>query len=441
MSVFDYQTVFYIRVNFSGEKLMLCRKMKGLLAGASIALGALFAASAQASHVTQSLEQVSPVPEVFIQGVGGDPVAGTPGIDFNICGIGTGDVTANIQFAGLGQDADFAAVPGGFIPGNIALIDRGSFSFVSKILGAETAGASGVLLANSANSANGQGILGCGGDFTGLTIPGFMIRRQMGDDFLAQLANDPVVMHMAIVPGPSPPSGIWNARIIAIDDQNGATDHDINNTVEALGILAFADGGANTGGWNIRYDVSDNRNVIDMAGGGGTFPVNHHYPNDESTPNGSPGQGEDFLVSAITSTAINIPEGDWTIAFGRDDGGLLRIAGVTFLNEVNTNGDPGLDDTIFFNGTGGHAWTAGEFTVGAGGLSAVIEAGMFERGGGDSFEIAIAPGHLGNAVANDGTWLLLEEGAHGWSAIPEPSTLILSVFALVGLLSVRRRRR
>jgi hypothetical protein len=404
---------------------MFGRRSKSFVACASIVLGSFFATSAPAQNMTGHLEQTAPTPALYFQGSGGDPVMGEVGIDFSPCVNNSfpGDVTANIQFAGIGDVADFL----GFTFGNIALIDRGTLRFDIKTINAEAAGASGILIANAPNSANDAGVFLCGGDFENTTIPGMIIRNSLGIDLKAQLAVGPVEMHMSnTFPAspPAPPTGIWNTRIIAINSMQGTAgiDHDINSTTEAQGILAFADGGPNTGNWHIGQDeVGDKRNVIDMAGLGGTFPLNHPYP--DGTSFGGNRSGDDFLVTAETAVPLTIPQGDWTIAFGSDDGGSLRIAGVAFLNEVNTNLDPGFDDTILFDAVRSHGWTAGEFTVGPGGLSAVIEALMYERAGGDSFEIAIAPGHLGNAVADDGTWQLLGEGTHGWTAISEPSDL------------------
>ncbi len=45
------------------------------------------------------------------------------------------------------------------------------------------------------------------------------------------------------------------------NDENFTGDHDIDDVNEAIAILAFADGGANTNNWNILDDVSDNRNL------------------------------------------------------------------------------------------------------------------------------------------------------------------------------------
>jgi len=226
---------------------------------------------------------------------------------------------------------------------------------------------------------------------------------------------------------------VRQVRITSAADPPGG----INDWAEALRVIAFADGGANEG-WNLEVDQSDTRNLIDIAGGGGTFKHNHPYP--DGTANDSQ---DDVVVHVTSIMPFSVPEGNWTIAFGSDDGGSLTLPGVAFLNEINTNGDPGLDDTILFNGTRGHGWTAGEFTSPAGGMTVSLDAGFFERGGGDSFEIAISMGHNGNAVADNGDWLTLKDGAFGWSVVPEPSTFVLSALGLFGFAAPgwRRHRR
>ncbi len=428
-----------------------------VLVAAALVLTSLLATSVQASLIGV-FEQVSPTPTTYVQAVGGiaeDPAP--PGSDFatfqDFLGAPSntafGAATANIQYVpGLGDDPqDF--IDAGFVAGNIALIDRGAVNFTTKIINAAGAGAVGALIANTTPSGAGGLFEGGMPDMT--TIPALMLRFGLGQDFIADLNGGATIqVNMSVTEPPRDPAvelgpGIWDTRIIAIDDQNGAADHDINDAFEAVTILAFADGDpVPDNGWNIRYDVSDNRNVIDMAGGFGTFPSNHPYPNGESEPDNSPGVGEDFLVQALTTVPMLIPEGDWTIAFGSDDGGILRMLdpGFSFTNKINADSIPGFDNGIAFSGTRGHSWTAGEFTVGPGGLAVAIEAVMFERGGGDSFEIAISAGHNGNSVVNDTTtWHILADGTLGWTAIPEPSTLVLGLIGLVGLLAVGLRRR
>ncbi len=424
-----------------------------IFVAATLVVALLLASSAQASLIGV-FDQLSPTPTSYVQAVGGTATDPAPaGEDFatfqDFLGAPSntafGSATANIQYVPGNGDVPQDFIDAGFVAGNIALIDRGAVSFTTKIINAAGAGAVGALIANTTPSGAGGLFEGGMPDMT--TIPALMLRYDLGQAFITDLTGGATIeAHMSVTEPARNPAvpigpGIWNTRIITIDDQNGAADHDINNTEEALGILAFADGGANVNGWNIRADVGDNRNLIDMAGGFGSFPSNHPYPDGAVEPDNSPAAAEDFLVTARTAVPFHIPEGDWTIGFGSDDGGALQMPGITFLNEINTDGDPGIDDTIVWNDVRGHTWTTGEFSVGAGGVDTMIDAIMFERGGGDSFEIAISDGHRGNGVTNDQSWHTLADGTLGWTAVPEPSTMALGLTGLIGLLVVGLRRR
>lgn len=261
-------------------------------------------------------------------------------------------------------------------------------------------------------------------------------------------------------PMPLPPfpvaEGNWNVRILGIDQRPPAFDGDgdVNDAAEMRAILDYvgpyngdyiSDGtsvagqaGAsgpttnealNLNGWGIWEDHQVSRNVVDMAGAAGTFDSNHPYPG----PN-PPNLGEDFIVAATTDDELNFAPGTYAISFGSDDGGYLTVKPTegtfAFDAEFNTDGDGVLDDTILFNGTRGIAATCGEFTVGSDGMSAHIESAMFERSGGDGYEISIAAGGCvpfgngffqllsDNSIANDaGTGFLVTTG----TPVPNPS--------------------
>ena len=119
---------------------------------------------------------------------------------------------------------------------------------------------------------------------------------------------------------------------------------------------------------------------------------------------------------------------------------------MSLITEFNTDGDADHnDDTVFYNGNRGHGWTGGTFTVGPEGLQAHIDASFHERGGGDSFEVAIAGGHLNDFTDHaeesiDGFYKTLAgAGEFGIRVIPEPSSTVLLGMGL-GLLGLFRRR-
>lgn len=193
------------------------------------------------------------------------------------------------------------------------------------------------------------------------------------------------------------------ARLVSTDDS--MADTEINDALEAGEILA----GTKTD-IGIFQDVSTLVSRVNMGGGEGTFPGADPYP--DGSNNGGY-DGNDFVVSVTGSVVI--PVGEWTIGFGSDDGGLLRLGGLTFEQEYNTNGDPGLDDTLFYNAPRGHSWTWGTINVSPAGKIVPFECYFYELGGGDSFEIAIAGGARATGPQEDPTgWVLLEDLALRW---------------------------
>ena len=190
-------------------------------------------------------------------------------------------------------------------------------------------------------------------------------------------------------------------------DLTGGSDGNPNSATEAETILALAAPNATYAYTD--HTQSPNPATVNVASGGSFSPTN-------VLPNGA-SAADTYVVQATANLVI--PAGDWTIAFGSDDGGKLQIPGVTFL--ANTGSDAGSTfsgDEIRFEGTRGHDWTMGTFTV-ASDLTTTIEAVMFESGGGDSFEVALFQGHTTTKPASAG-WALLQDGQYGWTVQVAP---------------------
>lgn len=98
----------------------------------------------------------------------------------------TGNVVLADDGVGVTSDACSALINGAAISGNIALIDRGSCTFVSKALAAQSAGAIAVIIAN--NVADPDPI-SLGGTDPSVTIPVVSITLSDGDAIKAQLGT------------------------------------------------------------------------------------------------------------------------------------------------------------------------------------------------------------------------------------------------------------
>ncbi len=192
-------------------------------------------------------------------------------------------------------------------------------------------------------------------------------------------------------------------------DVNGGNNGTLGSVTEARNVLA---GTVTPGDYNIALDIAAVAPRIDFGGGGGTFPSTSPYLNGYSGTGAS-----DFAMSATAT--VTIPVGDWTIGFGSDDGGYLQLAGVNFFGESNTNADASGDDNIVYNRTRGHGWTSARLTVTGSPLTTTFDAMFFERGGGDSWEVAIRSGHGNSSFVSGGT--ILEDGSLGWSVFTPTS--------------------
>jgi hypothetical protein len=217
--------------------------------------------------------------------------------------------------------------------------------------------------------------------------------------------------------------GKFTARIVRLDGDR------INHTDQADQILQ----GNLFSNQVVVQDVAVFRDTINMGGMESIFPETDPWPNGDGS-----NTLNNFAVEVVAS--IFIPEGDWTIAFGSDDGGFIQLGNVNFGLTHNEN-DRGRalipdDGEIYYGMPRGLGWTSGHISAPPGGVTSSFRAIMFESGGGDGFEVAIRSGLHGNDV-NNHEWTLLSDGALGWG-VPEPTTLAL--LGLGGVSLLRRRR-
>ena len=109
----------------------------------------------------------------------------------------TGDVVLADDGTGTTSDGCESLINGGQVAGNIALIDRGSCTFVSKAQNAEAAGATAVIIANNLPDATP---ITLGGSAPGLTIPVVSITLADGDAIKAALTMGTVNITLALDP-------------------------------------------------------------------------------------------------------------------------------------------------------------------------------------------------------------------------------------------------
>jgi Zn-dependent M28 family amino/carboxypeptidase len=164
------------------------------------------------------LARLSPDPKTFTPGTE------VVGFDFG----GTGDVTGNLQAVDLTlppteapsstsgcEVADFA----GFVPGNVALIQRGTCTFEAKVDNAKAAGAIAVIIFN-------EGQVGRTDAFPGTltnpnTTPTVGVSFAEGSNFAAQLAAGPVRVHVVT----SVRSFVATTRNVVAETKGGRADN------------------------------------------------------------------------------------------------------------------------------------------------------------------------------------------------------------------------
>ncbi len=107
----------------------------------------------------------------------------------------TGDVVAALDAANASGPSTFdgctALTNAAAVAGNVALINRGTCEFSTKVLNAQNAGAIAVIIAN--NAATGLPGMGAGVDAPKVTIPSLGVQQSTGNAIRTQLAASTVV--------------------------------------------------------------------------------------------------------------------------------------------------------------------------------------------------------------------------------------------------------
>ncbi|HET7821946.1 MAG TPA: M28 family peptidase [Ornithinibacter sp.] len=151
---------------------------------------------------TPLMNEVSPTPQTFVLGkdFNPGPVAGSATAKVQPAGGIVVPATPTPSSASGCQAADFA----GFVPGNIALIQRGTCTFAQKVANAQAAGASAAVIFNEGNP--GRTSLFSGSLAGTEQIPVLFTPYSVGTQLLAQY-----------VPGSGP---VLTVNVQAIDDPN-----------------------------------------------------------------------------------------------------------------------------------------------------------------------------------------------------------------------------
>ncbi len=228
--------------------------------------------------------------------------------------------------------------------------------------------------------------------------------------------------------------GHFNVRAFRVVGGGGSTDNDLNDLAETTSIWDAIDGGAPVPGavavgaavYNVDQFETDVESKIDYGGGGGNFGGTLGYASiNGDGPGGGGGGitgGDDFSVRADTHIAFKNP-GTYSLAVVSDDGRRVELTaaelasgspfGPFIAHGGQVDGGSGTGTNLLVrNGTTGHAASVGVFEAAAGDVL-FLDAYFFERGGGDSFEIAIKAGSdTGYGGPGDG-WQLLQQGVVG----------------------------
>ena len=211
-----------------------------------------------------------------------------------------------------------------------------------------------------------------------------------------------------------PPPLVAGLTLRMVDIAPGGTDASMDSLTEAASLF---DGTADLSRYNLAFN---GQAVVPLVnhGSGGVYGADRVLPNGFGPANSNTAAEREHYALRATANVV-IPAGTWTINVNSDDGFRLRIPGVSFTSRVNENPAGGsAPDTLTYAATRGAANTLGTFTVPAQGLTTTLQLDFYEKTGGDSLELAVAPGTLGAFDA--AAFALLADGVSGWRVTTSP---------------------
>ena len=213
----------------------------------------------------------------------------------------------------------------------------------------------------------------------------------------------------------------WNVRMIRV------TGDEISNTTEAEGVLAAATGVGSLVANGESYDVVVFEDHVASLVDYGDGAAADNFNTNNLWPDGTLDGGDHFLVNAVSSWIL--PAGTYTITFGSDDGGVLRLGNGQVFDTVFASDVPAGSNEIRFESPRSHAVTGGSFTVAAPTL-VTLEALAWDQLLDASFEISIASGthaSFDGAVDSGGSFELLKDGTLGWSLTHSHASVDITV--------------
>jgi len=137
------------------------------------------------TSVTTDLQTILGTPILRVNspgGIAGNYTVGTAGFGAPLSSPG---VTANVVQS-LPNDGCSALTNAGAMSGKLAIIDRGSCTFVTKVKNAQNAGAIGAIIVNN-DSANPTAVINMGGGDPTITIPSLSVSLNDGNTIKGQL--------------------------------------------------------------------------------------------------------------------------------------------------------------------------------------------------------------------------------------------------------------